>query len=99
MAMSKIEVQPLMNEHPIMIDGYPPEDKFMDIGGAVKALKAGHKIMCPGMKGAYYELQLPDDHSKMSMPYIFKRTPCGNQIPCNFSHTDVLREDWSILVN
>ena len=45
----------------------------MNFGQAIEALKAGQKVAREGWngKGIFIELQLPDEHSKMTHPYIF----------------------------
>ncbi len=76
----------------------------MDFGDAIRALKNGHKVTREGWngKGMWLELQVPDAHSKMTLPYIYlnypsdaKTTP-GARVPWLASQTDVLAEDWII---
>lgn len=45
----------------------------MNFGKALEALKEGKKVARAGWngKGIYIELQLPDQHSKMTLPYIY----------------------------
>ncbi len=77
----------------------------MDFGSALKALKNGNKVSRSGWngKGLWLELQVPDSHSKMTLPYIYinypddaQNTP-GAQVPWLASQTDTLAEDWSIV--
>lgn len=65
-------------------------------GWAVAELKAGRKVTRTGWngKGMYLELQRPDAHSKMTLPYIFMKTAQGDLVPWLASQTDVLSEDW-----
>ena len=84
-------------------------DEMFDFGCALKELKAGNKVARKGWngKGIYLELQRPDEHSKMTLPYIYIVTsklvtdnpdaPKG-VVPWLASQTDMLAEDW-ILVN
>ena len=67
-------------------------------GEAVKFLKTGRKFHRAGWngKGMYLELQVPDANSKMSLPYIFMKTACGNLVPWLASQTDILVDDWMI---
>ncbi|WP_199097294.1 DUF2829 domain-containing protein [Dyella sp. ASV21] len=74
----------------------------MDFGAALKALKEGRRVARQGWngKGLWLELQRPDAHSKMTLPYIFmsypkdaQNTP-GARVPWLASQTDVLAEDW-----
>lgn len=95
-----------------------------DFGMALELLKAGHKVArkgwkqsnglcsdvcdCVSGKGIYLELQKPDEHSKMTLPYIYIVTtkpvtdnpdvPKGimvrGVVPWLASQTDMLAEDW-----
>jgi hypothetical protein len=69
-----------------------------DFGKAVEALKAGKRVHRAGWngKGMYLELQVPDQHSKMTLPYIYMKTVQGDLVPWLASQTDVLAEDWFI---
>lgn len=76
-----------------------------DFGMAIKLLKKGCKVARKGWngKGIYLELQRPDEHSKMTLPYIYIVTtklvtdnpdaPKG-VVPWLASQTDMLAEDW-----
>lgn len=68
----------------------------MSFGSAVEALKAGSRVVRSGWngKGMWLELQRPDAHSKMSLPYIFMSTVTGDLVPWLASQTDILAEDW-----
>jgi hypothetical protein len=77
----------------------------MNFGQALETLKSGGKVRRSGWNGVglWLELQTPDAHSKMTLPYIFmsypldaKTTP-GARVPWLASQTDVLAEDWSVL--
>ena len=65
---------------------------------AIIALKAGKRVTRTGWngKGMWLELQVPDAHSKMSLPYIYMKTACNNRVPWLASQTDVLSDDWMI---
>lgn len=67
-----------------------------DFGTAIQMLKRGRKVARKGWngKGMSLELQVPDAHSKMSLPYIFMTTVQGDRVPWLASQTDVLSEDW-----
>lgn len=79
----------------------------MTFGLALEALKKGYKVARKGWngKGIYIELQVPDEHSKMTLPYIYIVTnglvtdnpdaPKG-VVPWLGSQTDLLAEDWVI---
>ena len=76
----------------------------MDFGSALNELKAGNKVQRTGWngKGLWLELQRPDAHSKMTLPYLYlnypddaQNTP-GARVPWLASQTDMLAEDWRI---
>ena len=80
----------------------------MNFGKALEALKEGKKVARRGWngKGIYIELQRPDAHSKMTLPYIYIVTnglvtdnpeaPKG-VVPWLASQTDMLAEDWEVV--
>lgn len=80
----------------------------MNFGKALEALKEGKKVARKGWngKGIYLNLQNPDAHSKMTLPYIYIVTtnlvtdnpnaPKG-VVPWLASQTDMLAEDWVVL--
>ncbi|RLB63937.1 MAG: DUF2829 domain-containing protein [Deltaproteobacteria bacterium] len=72
---------------------------FFDFGWALAQLRSGKKVCREGWngKGMWLELQVPDSHSKMSLPYIFMKTACDNQVPWLASQTDMLAEDWEVV--
>lgn len=75
----------------------------MDFGKALHQLKAGGKVAREGWngKGLWLELQRPDAHSKMTLPYVYMCYPDdakvypGCRVPWLASQTDMLAEDWS----
>lgn len=73
-------------------------DKLMDIGQAVRRLKSGDKLAREGWNGKnmYVELQMPDEDSKMTLPYVFMFTAKGDLVPWLCSQTDLLADDWEI---
>lgn len=77
----------------------------MDFGSALNELKAGNKVQRTGWngKGLWLELQRPDAHSKMTLPYLYlsypddaQSTP-GARVPWLASQTDMLAEDWHVV--
>ena len=84
------------------------ESDDMDFGKALEALKNGESVRRKGWngKGIFIRLQVPDDHSKMTLPYIYIETsnletdnvyaPKG-RVPWLASQTDLLAEDWEIV--
>ncbi len=67
-----------------------------DFGSALDELRAGNRVQREGWngKGMWLELQVPDEHSKMTLPYIFMSTAQGDLVPWLASQTDVLAFDW-----
>lgn len=96
---------------------WSPEDVFdaayrpidgMTFGLAIEALKMGKKVARRGWngKGIFIELQVPDQYSKMSSPYIFIDTTGlqtdnpdapRSRVPWLASQTDMLTEDWRVV--
>lgn len=99
-------------------DGYAswsPRDVFeeayreceaMTFGLALECLKKGMHICRAGWngKGMWLELQRPDAHSNMTLPYVFLNYPAdaqntpGARVPWLASQTDMLAEDWKIVI-
>lgn len=80
----------------------------LTFGLAIEALKKGFKVARKGWngKGIFLELQIPDEHSKMTSPYIFIDTTGlqttnsdapKSRVPWFASQTDMLGEDWEII--
>lgn len=67
-----------------------------DIGWAVNQMQNGRRVARSGWNGKnmYLELQVPDAHSKMTLPYIYMRTAQGDLVPWLCSQTDLLAFDW-----
>lgn len=80
----------------------------MNFGDALQLLKEGESVARSGWngKGLKLTLQVPDEHSKMTLPYIYMSypsTPASETAPANHlnanvpwlaSQTDMLAEDW-----
>lgn len=83
----------------------------MNFGQAIEVLKSGGKVRRAGWngKGLSIEMQVPDEHSKMTLPYLFMNYPCtpasdtapvnhiNAKVPWLASQTDMLSEDWKIV--
>ena len=77
----------------------------LTFGDALHMLKLGAKVQRSGWngKGLWLELQVPDDNSKMTLPYIFMSYPSdaqntpGARVPWLASQTDMLAQDWVVL--
>jgi hypothetical protein len=66
------------------------------IGWAVKQLQNGSRVRREGWngKGMWLELQVPDEDSKMTLPYVYMSTAQGDLVPWLCSQTDLLATDW-----
>ena len=75
---------------------------------ALEYLKQGYKLAREGWngKGIYIEIQYPDEHSKMTLPYIYIVTnklitnnPAAPKgiVPWLASQTDLLSNDWYVV--
>lgn len=71
----------------------------MNFGRALHLLKTGRQVYREGWDGVgmWLELQVPDKHSKMTLPYIYIHTAQGDLVPWFASQTDMLAEDWILL--
>ena len=88
-------------------EAYRPCDA-MNFGLAIEAMRLGKKVARRGWngKGIHIELQVPDEYSKMTHPYIFIDTTGlqtnnpdapKDRVPWLASQTDMLAEDWYIV--
>lgn len=68
------------------------------IGWAIKQMWDGRKVRRAGWngKGMWLALQVPDAHSKMSLPYVYMSTAQGDLVPWLCSQTDLLAIDWEL---
>ena len=75
------------------------DDSALSFGHAIEAMRAGHRVARQGWngKGMWLEIQIPDEGSKMSLPYIYMRTVQGDLVPWLASQTDMLSNDWGIV--
>ncbi len=69
------------------------------IGWAIKQMQNGEKVQRSGWngKGMYLKLQIPDEHSKMTLPYVYMKTADNNLVPWLCSQTDLLATDWQVI--
>ena len=76
-----------------------------NFGSALEYLRQGRRMQRKGWngKGMFVELQVPDEHSKMTLPYIFLNYPDdaantpGARVPWVPSMTDILANDWQVV--
>ena len=73
--------------------------KTFGIGRAVKELHNGERVCRIGWngKGQWLKLQVPDEHSKMTRPYVFIHTTQGDLVPWQASQGDLLMLDWMVV--
>jgi len=71
---------------------------MMTFGEAIKRMHNGERVCRAGWngKGMWLALQVPDAHSKMTLPYIYMKTAQGDLVPWLASQTDMLALDWAI---
>ena len=68
-------------------------------GWAINQLHNGSKVCRAGWngKGMWLKLQVPDEHSKMTRPYIYMKTVDDDLVPWLASQSDMLAIDWSVV--
>ena len=80
-------------------------DRSGGIGWAIKQMRDGARVRRQGWngKGMWLKLQVPDEHSKMTLPYVYIEYPIdhiaypeGSRVPWLASQTDLLAIDWEI---
>ena len=82
-------------------------DELVSFSVALEHLKngAGVSIQRVGWNGVglRVKMQVPDEHSKMTLPYLYIEYPAdhssypGAKCPWLASQTDILAEDWRLL--
>lgn len=96
-------------------DGYEswsPKDVFekayrlmsnMNFGQAMEEIKQGKKVDRNGWngKGMVLQAQFPDEHSKMTHPYLYMTIPdCTEgtrKLPWQPAQVDLFSEDWNVV--
>ena len=70
----------------------------INFSDALESLKSGILVYREGWngEGMFLGIQIPDDNSKMTLPYIYMQTACGNSVPWIASQTDILSGDWTL---
>lgn len=68
-------------------------------GWAIKQLQDGRRVARADWNGKnmWLALQVPDENSKMTLPYIYMSTVQGDLVPWPASQIDVLAVDWSVV--
>jgi hypothetical protein len=72
---------------------------ILDFGRALQLLKKGYLTQRAGWsgKGKYIKLQIPEENSRIKVPYIYISTDEGKLIPWTASQADMLAEDWDLV--
>lgn len=70
-----------------------------DFGFALMCIKSGYCVSREGWngKGQYVKLQVPDEHSKMSSPYMYLHNAQDKNVPWVPSTGDLFANDWRIV--
>ena len=73
--------------------------ELVDFSRVIPHLKLGGAAKRQGWNGQnqHINLQVPDAHSKMGLPYIYISTEQKQLCPWTASQTDLLAEDWVLL--
>lgn len=83
-------------------------DSNLSFGHAIELMKKGCKLAREvwNGKGIYVALQMPDENSKMTFPYLYMNTTKlqtdnkkaqKNLVPWIASQTDMLSNDWALV--
>lgn len=76
-----------------------------NFGWALWNLKDGKRLRRAGWngKGMWIALQVPNEHSKNTLPYLYIEYPAGHpaypngsRVPWLASQTDMLADDWEL---
>jgi len=72
----------------------------IDFSNALACMKSGQSLARLGWngKGMWVTLQTPDQNSKMTLPYFYMSVVGGSKVPWVASHSDILGEDWYVVV-
>ena len=68
------------------------------IGWAVEMMRANKTVRRRGWNGKdqWIALQLPQQYSKMTQPYVYMKTTDSTLVPWLCSQSDLLAMDWEI---
>jgi len=71
----------------------------VDFGEALDELWDGSYVAREGWngQGMWIALQRPDEHSKMTRPYLYMRCVDGDLVPWVASQSDLLAQDWWVV--
>jgi len=71
-----------------------------EISWAISQMRmGGRKVSRKGWNGKnqFLQLQVPDEYSKMTLPYVYITTVQGDRVPWLCSQTDLLALDWFVV--
>ena len=72
------------------------EEQKMNFGEALEALRAGKAVRLPHWKpDVRIKLQSPDEHSKMTAPYLYVESRFGC-VPWVVTQIELLSNSWEI---
>ena len=68
----------------------------MNFSMILESIKAGRRVRRLGWNGPdqWIHLQVPDENSKMTEPYIYIKNQQGGLVPWLASQGDLMAEDW-----
>lgn len=71
----------------------------MNFGEAINSLRNGCTVARSGWNGKnmFLGLQVPDEDSVMTLPYIYMFTAQSDLVPWLASQMDMLSDDWEII--
>ncbi|WP_455363580.1 DUF2829 domain-containing protein [[Eubacterium] cellulosolvens] len=71
----------------------------MTFSEALELIKDGFRLTRMGWNGPnqYVTLQRPDEHSKMTEPYIYIVNAQGGVVPWLASQGDLMATDWDVV--
>jgi hypothetical protein len=66
----------------------------MGFSEALALINLGRRVARADWGGMWLALQEPDEHSKMTAPYLYQLTETGSYVPWVATHADLLATDW-----
>lgn len=69
----------------------------MDFGTAFKQVKEGKAMRLPNWSSdVLIKVQYPDEHSKMTAPYLFVESRFG-RVPWRETNIELFLDDWEVI--
>lgn len=71
----------------------------MSFSEVLELLKQGFRVSRSGWnrKKMWIKMQVPNEKSKMTLPYIYMKTADDQLVPWLASQTDILANDWDVV--